>query len=116
MSTRLEQITAWDAMAKKAGYRVEVLASTLGISRQALRKHTLQRVGVPTKAWLADLKMREARQLLKGYNRIKEIAQQVGFEHATHFSRAFRSVHGTNPKAFLVLQINQSSATCSRMV
>ena len=116
MSARLEEITEWEVLARKSGYRVEVLASALGVSRQTLRHHTLQRLGVPTKVWLADLKMREARQLLKGCTRIKEIAQQVGFQHPTHFSRAFRSAHGTNPKAFLVLQINQFSRTCSKMV
>jgi AraC-like DNA-binding protein len=116
MESDLDRITDWEPFAEQAGYRVQALAESLHRTPQSLRNYVRKRWKVSTKTWLADLQMRAARRHLVAHSRPKEIAQHLGFQHATHFSRAFRSVHGTSPRAFLIDQASESSERVSKLV
>ena len=116
MSSNLDRITDWNELAEQAGYRVQALAEILHRTPNGLRGYVRQRWNLSAKTWLAELQMRAARQRLLAGQRPKEIARHLGFEHATHFSRAFRFAHGASPRAFLIEQIKQSSKKRSRLV
>lgn len=116
MESDLDQITDWDPLAELAGYRVQALAEFLHRTPQGLRNYVRKRWKVSTKTWLADLQMRAARRQLVAHARPKEIAQHLGFQHATHFSRAFRIAHGTSPRAFLIGQAKELSERVSILV
>lgn len=116
MESDLDRITDWEPLAEQAGYRVQVLAEFVHRTPQSLRNYVRKRWKMSTKTWLADLQMRTARRQLVAHVRPKEIAQHLGFQHATHFSRAFRIAHGTSPRAFLIDQANELSGKVSILV
>lgn len=116
MESDLDRITNWEPLAAQAGYRVRVLAELVNRTPQGLRNYVRTRWRVSTKTWLADLQMRAARRQLVAHMRPKQIAQHLGFQHATHFSRAFRIAHGTSPRAFLIDQAHELSARISILV
>ena|SRR6266487_2040577 len=116
MDSPLDRITDWNGLAEQAGFRVQALAEILHRTPKGLRDYVRLRWNRSTKTWLAGLQMRVARHRLLAGERPKEIAQLVGFQHATHFSRAFRIAHGVSPRAFLIDQIKESSRKGSKLV
>ena|SRR5437867_13109530 len=100
MASRLDSITDWETLARQAKFKVGVVARSAGISPERLRLYVQIRFKKSTKDWLTELRMREARRLLARGQLVKEIAHILGFEHATHFSRAFRTTLGNSPTEF----------------
>jgi transcriptional regulator GlxA family with amidase domain len=77
---------------------IEKLASSVGLSRRHLERLFL----TETKSTLAmvyrRVRLEKARQIiLKSKSPLTEIAIEVGFENASHFSRAFRQTFGQTP-------------------
>jgi len=97
MGSRLDHITDWEERARSAGYRTDVLAIGAGVTRQQLNRHFRARWGAVAHLWIRRLRFSEALRLKQEGKLIKEIAQELGFQHATHFSRAFRRAQGTPP-------------------
>ena len=97
MGSRLDQITDWEERARTAGYRTDGLALGAGVTRQQLNRHFRARWGAVVHLWIERLRISEGLRLKQEGKRIKEIAQELGFQHATHFSRAFRRAQGTCP-------------------
>lgn len=93
--SRLDRITDWEMRARDANYSVAKLAQDTGVSPRQLDRYFTDVLGSQPKAWLDHLKMEDALQLIHSGKAVKEIAHQLGFKHATHFSRAFRRVCGT---------------------
>ncbi len=57
--------------------------------------------GVTPHAYLAELRMEQARRLLATSDLgVAEIAARVGYQSASHFGKVFRQVVGTTPTAF----------------
>lgn len=53
--------------------------------------------------FLLRMKMNRAAEMLAvGSPLVKQVAEAVGFEDPYHFSRAFKSVHGLSPRAFVL--------------
>jgi AraC-like DNA-binding protein len=42
--------------------------------------------------------LRRAAELLDGCKSVKEVADELGYKQACHFSRAFKQFHGVPPK------------------
>ena len=77
---------------------IAVLASKLGLSNRTLGRRFKQATGVSPLAYLQNLRVAEARNLLRSSNlSIGEIAWQLGLQNASHFSRLFRSQVGMTP-------------------
>jgi len=97
MSSRLDKIRDWEERARKAGYAAARLAKESGVSRQQLSRYFRSRFGVSAQDWLQREKLRTGYLLLQEGRSVKEVAGELGFLHATHFSRAFRRVCGVSP-------------------
>ena len=100
MGSRLDRITEWEERARRVGYQTSNLARDIRTTPRHLQRYFLHRFGMSPRAWLQQMRMNAARQLLADDHLIKETSQEVRFRNATHFSRAFRREHGINPAAF----------------
>lgn len=74
------------------------LARELGISRTHLFRAFRQSTGVTPYAFIADLRLQKAKEMLQQTDRTAtEIALECGFASSSHFAFAFKRVHGTCP-------------------
>lgn len=74
------------------------LAAELGISRTHLFRAFRQSTGVTPYAFIADLRLRKAREFLQLSDRTAtEIALECGFASSSHFAYAFKRVYGAGP-------------------
>ncbi len=78
-----------------------VLAEQGGISEVYMRKLFRERLHTSPKAYITELRMQRARQLLfEGRLGVGEIAAACGFTTVYHFSAAFRAATGQSPTKF----------------
>lgn len=83
------------------GWTVEELAQTAGTSRSVLAERFVELVGSTPMQYLTQWRMMLAANLLSGSNEsLSRIAEEVGYQTDTAFSRAFRREFGTPPAAW----------------
>ncbi len=76
----------------------EKLAKEFGISRTLLFENFKRYTGFTPANYLMQLRIKQAKLLLKtSNNSIEEIATQIGFNDAGHFSQIFKKEVGTTP-------------------
>jgi AraC-like DNA-binding protein len=69
-----------------------------------LERQFAKRLGNPPHAWLNELRLdRACELLLQGYY-VKAAAHELGFRSAAHFCRTFKLRYGATPRAFVVQQ------------
>lgn len=74
------------------------LAQRLDISERSLDRRFQRAIGMTPLAYLQHCRMQQARELLRFSNlAIGEIAAQVGYSSAAHFSRLFRRAQAQSP-------------------
>jgi AraC-like DNA-binding protein len=115
----LDTITDWEKEAKAAAYAVAPLAKALGVSRQHLGRYFLRRWRFSPKSWLEQLRTADAIRLLRQGKLVKEVAAELGFDHDTDFSRAFKQRCGCGPREFCccaAFSQPESVAECSKML
>lgn len=77
------------------------LAAELGLSGRSLNRRFHQAVGLSPLAWLQQLRISQAKDLLRHSNLpVSEVAWQVGIADASHFGRLFRSQVGITPARY----------------
>ncbi len=77
------------------------LATAVGTNEFHLKQHFKSYFGKTVMAYLRDHKMEIAKkQLLETERKIIDIAESLGYKHATHFSAAFKKHYGKLPKDF----------------
>ncbi|MBC8058017.1 MAG: helix-turn-helix transcriptional regulator, partial [Rhizobiales bacterium] len=82
-------------------WTVEELAREAGTSRSVLAERFQQIVGSSPMQYLTQWRMLLAANLLRGSNaQLASIAQDVGYQTDTAFSRAFRREFGAPPAAW----------------
>lgn len=82
-------------------WTVESLAREAHASRSVLAERFTQSVGMPPVAYLARLRMALASQYLRSASlSVARVAEAVGYETETAFSRAFRREFGLPPAAW----------------
>ena len=82
-------------------FTLELLADEAGMSRSAFAEHFKGAFGRSPMDFLKELRMQRAAQLLQTTTRpIKSIADLVGFESRSHFSRSFSDFFGASPAEF----------------
>ena len=80
-------------------YSLAHLARIAGTNEQYLKKHFKALYGTTVFGYILFCKMQKAKDLLlTGEYRIAEIAEIVGYRHATHFTTAFKKFFGYLPK------------------
>jgi AraC-like DNA-binding protein len=82
-------------------FTLELLADSAGMSRSSFAQRFKASFGRSPMDFLKELRLQRAAQLLKTTRRpIKSIADQIGFESRSHFSRSFTDFFGTTPAEF----------------
>jgi AraC family transcriptional activator of mtrCDE len=82
-------------------FTLELLADSAGMSRSAFAQRFKATFGRSAMDFLKELRLQRAAHLLQTTRRpIKSIADQVGFESRSHFSRSFTDFFGTAPADF----------------
>ncbi len=80
---------------------LEKLAKLAHMSQTSLRRTFSDAMGHSPIDYLIRLRIAKAKELLKGTDhRITDVAVDVGFEDSNYFSRQFRNIVGTSPRAF----------------
>ena len=80
---------------------LDSLASAVGCSRSRLAEVFAAEIGLPPLAWLERERMERAKRLLLTSDMgIADIAEQVGYGNAFHFTTRFRVATGLPPSAW----------------
>jgi len=93
-----------ETLAQEAGFSLTKLAKTYGFSERHFRRLLKRMLGIQASLWLADLRMRLARNLLVEGLLVKTIAYELGFSDPSSFCKAFRRTHDVSPAQFVLLQ------------
>lgn len=82
-------------------FSLEILADHAGMSRSAFAKRFKSAFGRSAMDFLKELRLQRAAHLLRTSDRpIKAIADQVGFDSRSHFSRSFTDYFDNSPAEF----------------
>jgi len=100
MNSPLDQIDDWVSRAKQCGWCVTKLARVCGVSVRTLERHFLDMHGRTPEAWLAELRWRQALELVREGSPVKETASRLGYHQASAFSREFKRRFGQSPVKF----------------
>ncbi len=84
-------------LAAQTSYRAKELADSLGMSLRHLQRYFEADFGLSPQAWLNELRMRSAYELLQKEEQVKGVAYALGFKQVSHFSREFKRVYGVQP-------------------
>lgn len=78
------------------------LALHLGMSERQLYRKTTEAVGMQPARLITEIKLQHARELLlqKKINKVAQVAQEVGFDSASHFSKLYFQRFGKKPNDY----------------
>ena len=95
----LERVLAViEAQMEESGFGVEALAEEVGVSARQLRRRVRAVTGESPGALVRRMRLERAGQLLEArVGTVAEVGYRVGFESASHFSKAFREHFGHAP-------------------
>ncbi|MBV6627246.1 MAG: response regulator [Rivularia sp. (in: Bacteria)] len=83
------------------GITLSDVAEAVGYSAAYLTNRVAKITGETVNSWIVKRRMSAARSLLKNTSQnIEEIATNVGYQNACHFSRQFRQHHDIPPQAW----------------
>jgi len=84
-----------------ADWTLDRLAARYRASKEQFRRVCLRELGRSPMQHLTSLRIERAQQLLDStQDKIEAIAEQIGFENAPVFSRAFKRWVGQSPKRY----------------
>jgi transcriptional regulator GlxA family with amidase domain len=97
MSKRLNPEQDWLPLAQQANWSVSKLAKLASVSTRTLERHFIKTLGKTPKAWLAEQRQKQALELLADGTSVKAVASQLGYQHASTFTREFKKLSGHCP-------------------
>ena len=84
-----------------ANFSVDWLADEVGLSRRHLQRKLRALTKLSAAGYVRTMRLERASQLLEQhYGTVAEVAYQVGFKNADHFSRVFHQVFGVPPSKY----------------
>jgi AraC-like DNA-binding protein len=89
----LSAVRNWPELAAQANYRVDALAELTHVSPRTLRRFVQERIHVPTQQWMNHLRSYVAAKLRRAGQRVKEIADAVGYKQSANVSRRLQRHH-----------------------
>ncbi len=84
----------------EALFSLQDLSEQSGLSRYAIIRLFKTNLGLTPHAYQLNLKINQARKLLKQGKDIAEMSYQLGFSDQSHFQRVFKQLTGTTPKFY----------------
>jgi AraC-like DNA-binding protein len=85
----------------RSSFTLERLAEIAGMSRAAFAGQFREAFGRPPMGYLKEMRLHRAAELLTMTDlTVKEVADRVGFESRSHFTRAFRAFSGLQPMEY----------------
>ena len=98
---KLRRVTAWMAEHLAQGFSLGILAEKVGLSEYHFNRLFKRAIGVPPSQYLIQLRMGEARRLLRETDMtVVTVANEVGYSNPSHFSRIFRKATGFSPSDY----------------
>ena len=97
MKSRLNRIKNWGELAEGSNYSPKALARRCGVSLRHLQRFFKATRSQLPRQWLNEYRQRKARELMGAGALVKEVAAQLGYKHAAHFSREFKRYYGMSP-------------------
>ncbi len=98
---KLRQITDWMAEHAAEEFGLERLAARAGLSKFHFQRLFKAAVGVSPSRYHTDLRMNEARRLLRETKMsVIDVALEVGYANPSHFARLFRRETGLSPSDY----------------
>jgi AraC-like DNA-binding protein len=94
---RLKDIQNWPERARAAKWSAATLARNCGVSVRTLHLYFLQQAGKNTKAWLAELRLQCAIELMRAGSSIKATSITLGYKNHSSFTRKFKAERGICP-------------------
>lgn len=86
---------------------VPEIARLLGIHHRTLQRRLQREAGCSPTEFLNRYRLSRARRLLELGQPVTEVALEVGYKNAAHFSTKFKSVFGTAPSRFRATALDQ---------
>lgn len=90
---------------------LDALARMAGMSRSRFASHFHREIGIPPAEYIAQRRMKLARQLLRQRLPVEQVAIRVGYQSQPAFSRAFTARYGVSPSAWLRSRTDQPGVT-----
>ena len=85
-------------------FKVADAAASIGMSTRSLQRRLADR-GLSYSALLEQTRIDTARSLLgEEHVKLQDIATELGYQHSTHFSPAFKRVCGVSPRIYRSMQ------------
>jgi len=97
MSSRLDRVENWEALAKAAHFRIAEIALRRGVSVRTVERYFSTRFHVCPHSWINRFRFDEAKRLLSLGKSVKEVAGALHFQNAAYFSYAFKKEFGVSP-------------------
>lgn len=80
---------------------LKTTADYVGLNEKYFSSRFTKEAGVTVSAYLTDLRMQKARELMASTDlKMYEISERVGYHSVEHFNRTFKRVFGTSPGDF----------------
>jgi AraC family transcriptional regulator of adaptative response / methylphosphotriester-DNA alkyltransferase methyltransferase len=79
---------------------IDDVAREIATSRRQLQRVFEEVGGVSFREYVLRDRMARAARLLARGMPVREVARRAGYEHPSHFARAFRRHHGVTPSAY----------------
>lgn len=96
---KLQQLIDW--LAESCDFiSLQEMANYLGMSRFRLIRLFNHHLGLAPHAYLINLRINQARELLKSGQTLADVAFSLGFCDQSHFHRCFKSHTGITPKQY----------------
>jgi AraC-like DNA-binding protein len=100
MSSRLERIDDWIALASQAGFDIRELAFRCHVSVRQIERYFKRSFQVSPELWLKHVRLQQAQLLLIQGRSVKEVAHSLAFRQVSHFCREFKRFTGSTPSRF----------------
>src|SRR6266851_4258032 len=97
----IENQELWREVARQSRYRLKPLSEQLQVCERQLRRYSWQLFGCSSQNWLDQERLTLAPDLVKERRSVKRAAFELGYKHASHFSRKFKERYGQSPTAYL---------------
>ena len=115
MGLSSEKVGDWDRLAKEADFRPGKFAELFGVSRRQLQRLTQRDFGKTPTQWLRGRKLKNALEIVKLTESVRDAATHFGYKQSGNFIRDFKKVHGFNPGAILAGREERVTGAPSRV-